>query len=117
VEYTPQGASQAGLLSLASSKVDSLAATVGPPGQKDWAAASEVRRRFLLSRNEWLREEGLDEREDPLVSTKDFSYAGLNVRLCECYGSKRPRLASEVELRVAAFCGPFPRRGEADASN
>ena len=32
-------------------------------------------------------------------------------------GRKRPRLASEVELRVAAFCGPFPRRGEADASN
>ena len=50
-------------------------------------------------------------------STANFSYADLYVRLCESYGSKRPRLASEVELRVAAFCGPLPRRGEADASN
>ena len=40
-----------------------------------------------------------------------------NVRLCDCYRSKRPGPASEVELRVVAFCGFSPKRGEADAWN
>jgi hypothetical protein len=59
---------------LASSKVDSLAATVGPPGQEDWAAAVKYDGDSCFPGTSGYEKEDSTNGEDPLVSTKDFSY-------------------------------------------